>query len=60
MQAVQNDVERRVFGVILQLGSHGIGKTVHEDPFVASYHVPPNYQPLGPRLVATIKPVDSA
>ena len=48
-RAVQAEVERQGFSVMPQLGGHGVGRTVHEEPFIPNYDAPWNRQRLWPR-----------
>ena len=59
-RAVQNAVEGRGFNVMPRLGGHGVGRTIHEEPFVANYYNPSYDQPLDAGLVIAIEPVISA
>ena len=46
--------------MIPQLGGHGVGRSIHEDPFVHNYYIPWDNQPLNQGLVIAIEPVISA
>ena len=59
-RAVQTEVEREGFSVIPELGGHGVGRTVHEEPFVPNYDAPWNRQVLWPGLVIAVEPVISS
>ena len=59
-RAVQTEVEREGFSVIPELGGHGVGRTVHEEPFVPNYDAPWNRQRLWPGLVIAVEPVISS
>jgi methionyl aminopeptidase len=56
-RAIEAHVQRGGFAVIRELGGHGIGRTIHEEPFI------PNYDPKGRSaaltlgLVITIEPI---
>ena len=56
-RAVQNEVERRGFSVMPQLGGHGVGRAFHEDPLVPKNHNPSGNQLLGPGLVIVVEPM---
>ena len=59
-RAVQTEVERQGFSVMPELGGHGVGRTVHEEPFVRNFYAPWDIQPLWPGLVIAIEPVISS
>lgn len=59
-RAVQTEVEGQGFSVMPQLGGHGIGRTVHEEPFVRNFYAPWDKQRLWPGLVIAIEPVISS
>ena len=59
-RAVQTEVERREFSVMPRLGGHGVGRSIHEDPFVRNNYLPWDNQPLHDGLVIAIEPVISA
>ena len=59
-KTVQTEVERQGFSVMTQLGGHGVGRTVHEEPFVRNFYAPWDNQRLWPGLVIAIEPVISS
>ena len=59
-RAVQTEVERWGFNVMPELGGHGVGRTIHEDPHVHNYHVPWDDRRLHAGLVLAIEPVISS
>ena len=59
-KTVQNEVERQGFSVMPELGGHGVGRTVHEEPFVPNYDAPWNRLLLWPGLVIAVEPVISS
>ena len=59
-RVVQSEVERQGFSVMPQLGGHGVGRTVHEEPFITNYDAPWNRQLLWPGLVIAVEPVISS
>ncbi len=59
-RAVQTEVERQGFNVMPELGGHGVGRTIHEDPHVHNYHVPWDDRRLHVGLVLAIEPVVSS
>lgn len=58
--AIQKEIEGAGFSVVKELGGHGVGDTVHEEPFI------PNFGPAGtgPELiegmVLALEPISSA
>ena len=59
-RSIQAAVERQGFRVIPELGGHGVGRTVHEEPFVPNYYAPWEKRHLNPGLVIAIEPVISS
>jgi methionyl aminopeptidase len=59
-RAVEREVRRRGFHVIRELGGHGIGHTIHEDPSVPNFPDPFNHACLTEGLVLTIEPIIAA
>jgi methionyl aminopeptidase len=59
-RAVEREVCRRGFHVIRELGGHGIGHTIHENPSVPNYPDPMNRARLTEGLVLTIEPIIAA
>jgi methionyl aminopeptidase len=55
-----NEVRRSGFSVIRDLGGHGIGRTIHEQPRVPNYFDPELYETLTEGLVITIEPIIAA
>jgi methionyl aminopeptidase len=59
-RAVEREVRRCGFSVIRELGGHGIGRTIHEEPRVPNYADPDADQVLTEGLVITIEPIIAA
>ena len=59
-RTVEREVRRRGFHVIRELGGHGIGHTIHEDPSVPNFPDPFNHARLTEGLVLTIEPIIAA
>lgn len=59
-QAIEREVRRSGFSVIRELGGHGIGRTIHEEPRVPNYADPQANQTLTEGLVITIEPIIAA
>jgi len=57
---VEREVRRSGFSVIRDLGGHGIGRTIHEDPRIPNYPDPDARQILTEGLVITVEPIISA
>ncbi|MCG0276115.1 MAG: type I methionyl aminopeptidase [Thermosediminibacteraceae bacterium] len=58
--AIQTYVESRNYSVVRELGGHGIGRQMHEDPHVPNYG-PPNKGPrLRPGMTLAIEPMVNA
>ena len=59
-RAVEREVRRSGFSVIRDLGGHGIGRTIHEEPRVPNYADPAANQILTEGLVITVEPIIAA
>ncbi|HUK26732.1 MAG TPA: type I methionyl aminopeptidase [Terriglobales bacterium] len=59
-RAVEAEVRADGFSVIRDLGGHGIGRTIHEEPRVANYFDPAESQLLIEGLVITVEPIIAA
>ena len=57
---VEREVGRSGFSVIRDLGGHGIGRTIHEEPRVPNYADPGANQILREGLVITVEPIIAA
>ncbi len=58
-QAAQAVVERNGLTVVKELGGHGVGKSVHEEPFIPNYDDPAYDQKLQAGMVLAIEPITS-
>ena len=56
-RAVEREVRRRGFHIIRELGGHGVGRTIHEEPSVPNYSDPMALHKLTEGLVITIEPI---
>ena len=56
-KAVEQEVSDRGFAVIKELGGHGVGRHIHEEPFISNVCHPTDIQPLSDGLVLTIEPI---
>jgi methionyl aminopeptidase len=59
-RVVEREVRRSGFSVIRDLGGHGIGRTIHEEPRVPNYPDPEANQILTEGLVITVEPIIAA
>jgi len=59
-RAVEREVLRRGFHVIRELGGHGVGRTIHEEPSVPNFADPLARYLLTEGLVITIEPIIAA
>jgi methionyl aminopeptidase len=59
-RAVEREVRRDGFSVIRELGGHGIGRTIHEQPRVPNYPDPEARQVLTEGLVIAVEPIIAA
>jgi methionyl aminopeptidase len=57
---IEREVRRSGFVVIRELGGHGIGRTIHEEPFVPNYPDSEANQILTEGLVITVEPIIAA
>ena len=59
-RAVEREVRRCGFSVIRDLGGHGIGRTIHEEPRIPNYANSGANQILTEGLVITVEPIIAA
>jgi methionyl aminopeptidase len=59
-RVVEREVRRSGFSVIRDLGGHGIGRTIHEEPRVPNYADPEANEILTEGLVITVEPIITA
>ncbi|MGC2195429.1 MAG: type I methionyl aminopeptidase [Terriglobales bacterium] len=59
-RVVEREVRRDGFAVIRELGGHGIGRTIHEEPRVPNYADPEAHQVLTEGLVIAVEPIIAA
>jgi methionyl aminopeptidase len=59
-RAVEREVRRRGFHVVRELGGHGLGRTIHEEPRVPNYAAADARDVLTEGLVITIEPIIAA
>ena len=58
--AIQNVAEGAGFGLIREYGGHGIGRALHEDPFISNYGPGGRGPELKPGLVLAVEPMAAA
>jgi methionyl aminopeptidase len=56
-RVIEREVRRSGFSVIRDLGGHGIGRTIHEQPRVPNYFDPELCETLTEGLVITVEPI---
>jgi methionyl aminopeptidase len=54
---IDREVRRQGFSVIRELGGHGIGRAIHEEPSILNFSHPSNKGYLSEGLVITIEPI---
>ena len=59
-RVVEREVRRNGFSVIRELGGHGIGRTIHEEPRIPNYADPDARQVLTEGLVIAVEPIIAA
>jgi methionyl aminopeptidase len=59
-RAVEREVRRDGFSVIRELGGHGIGRTIHEQPRIPNYPDPEARELLTEALVIAVEPIIAA
>ena len=58
--AIESVAEPAGFGIIREYGGHGIGRSMHEDPFISNFGSPGRGPDLRPGLVIAIEPMLTA
>lgn len=58
--AIQKEIEGAGFTVIKELGGHGVGKRVHEEPFISNFGKPGTGELLTEGMVLALEPISSA
>jgi len=59
-RTIEREVRQAGFSVIRELGGHGIGRTIHEEPRVPNYADPFSCDVLTDGLVITVEPIIAA
>ena len=57
---IEREVRRSGFSVVRELGGHGIGRTIHEQPSVPNYRDANAREILTEGLVITVEPIIAA
>ena len=55
--AIQKEIEGAGFSVVKELGGHGVGDSVHEEPFIANYGRKGTGQELVEGMVLALEPI---
>jgi methionyl aminopeptidase len=55
--AIESVAEAEGFGLVREFGGHGIGRALHEDPFVQNWGAPGRGPTLRPGLVVALEPM---
>src|SRR5262249_34420573 len=58
-RAIDREVRRRGFSVVRELGGHGVGRSIHEEPSVPNWSDPTARDILTEGLVITVQPIIS-
>ncbi|MDP2665360.1 MAG: type I methionyl aminopeptidase [bacterium] len=58
--AIQKEIENAGFKVVKELGGHGVGEFVHEEPFVPNFGRPGSGELLEKGMVLALEPISSA
>ncbi len=58
--AIQKEIEDAGFAVIKELGGHGVGDRVHEEPFIPNFGRPGRGELLSEGMVLALEPISSA
>lgn len=58
--AIQREIEGAGFKVIKELGGHGVGDLVHEEPFIPNYGKPGEGELLEEGMVLALEPISAA
>jgi len=58
--AIQAEIENAGFKVVKELGGHGVGEHVHEEPFIPNYGRAGEGEPLEEGMVLALEPISTA
>ncbi|HQT45545.1 MAG TPA: type I methionyl aminopeptidase, partial [Candidatus Micrarchaeota archaeon] len=59
-QAIQKEIENAGFSVVKELGGHGVGELVHEEPFIPNYGRAGQGELLIEGMVLALEPISTA
>jgi len=59
-QAIQKEIENAGFSVVKELGGHGVGESVHEEPFIPNYGRAGQGELLEEGMVLALEPISTA
>ena len=57
--AIQKEIEGAGFKVVKELGGHGVGELVHEEPFIPNFGRPGTGQALSVGMVLALEPIST-
>ncbi len=55
--AIESAIDMRKFGIVRTLSGHGVGRAIHEDPYIPNYGKPGRGEKLKPGMVIAIEPM---
>ncbi|MFA6519245.1 MAG: type I methionyl aminopeptidase [Candidatus Paceibacterota bacterium] len=58
--AIQKEIENAGFKVVRELGGHGVGEHVHEEPFIPNFGKPGTGELLTEGMVLALEPISAA
>lgn len=58
--AIQKEIEHAGFKVVKELGGHGVGELVHEEPFIPNFGRPGEGELLEENMVLALEPISAA
>ena len=58
--AIQKEIENAGFKVVKELGGHGVGELVHEEPFIPNFGRPGEGELLTDGMVLALEPISAA
>ena len=58
--AIQRKLREPVLGVVKELGGHGVGDLVHEEPFIPNFGHPGDGELLSEGMVLALEPISTA
>jgi methionyl aminopeptidase len=57
--AIQQEIEKADFKVVKELGGHGVGELVHEEPFIPNFGRPGDGELLEENMVLALEPISA-